>query len=114
MATQSPPQSIAERAAQSAPSNAPAGTRERFVALATALPEAQAREFLDLLFVVVNDTDAGMFEACHQDWKQVLAHLPGLATALDLVMQHVRGTSRDCPCCPIGEQRQWPPARATR
>jgi hypothetical protein len=112
MATQSPAPSIAEQAAQRA-SYSPDINR-RIIALATALPEAQAREFLALLFVVVNDTDASMFEACHQDWKQVLAHLPGLATALELVMQHVRGTFRDCPCCPIGEQRQWPPARATR
>ena len=90
MATQSPAPSIAEQAAQSAPSNAPAGTRARFVALATALPDAQAREFLDLVHLAINATDDSMFESCLQDWKGVLAHTPGMAPALQLVLDHVR------------------------
>jgi hypothetical protein len=68
----------------------------RLLSFASTLPEDQARSFLDLLREV---DDAATARAALQErahWERLVAHLPGLAPALDLLRAHVRGTEPPC------------------
>src|SRR2546428_10216 len=80
-------QRVAERAAQHA-RHSPDLNR-RIIALATALPEAQGRECVALLYAVADAAATSMGVSWWQQWAGVLAHVPGLASVLERVRIHV-------------------------
>jgi len=71
----------------------------RLAALAHALPAAQARALLALARDISSETYAETCDGLERNWEQVLAHVPGLAPALQLVEDHVLGLRSPCPVC---------------
>jgi hypothetical protein len=74
-------------------------TGARLVALARALPEAQAEELLELARHIDDDACMRMLAKTEDTWQRTLAHFPGLSIALDVVRNHVEHRATGCPIC---------------
>ena len=82
----------------------PAAVRDLLVPLAEGLPPGEALELLDLVTALDTAVSRRTYDDAEDTWQRILAHLPGLAPALQLVHDHVVHLISPCAiCAPEGE-----------
>ena len=73
-------------------------TASRLLRLARVLPPADTLQLLTLMAGVAEETSARDAERAAQTWHRILAHVPGMAPALEAVHAHV-ATGGECAVC---------------
>jgi hypothetical protein len=71
----------------------------RMIALATSLSDEQVDTLAEFLRVLDDRAVASSTEEAIVTWQRILAHLPGLAPALELVRAHVLDVEESCHVC---------------
>ena len=74
-------------------------TAAQFTALARALPAPEAEALVALVTAIADETYRATLDGVDYRWQRILAHVPSLAPALQLVEDHVLGLESPCPVC---------------